>query len=151
VRLVRELARTIALYVRGQIRIVAILAALYLTGFALVRVPAWPLWGVLAGFLNPVPFAGVVFGLLLPLVSTWAERGELWQILGVVGVFTIVQSLEGFVITPRILGKSLGIGPLTIFLCALAGGALFGPLGVLLAAPVAALAAVTWRFMIRRA
>lgn len=127
----------------------AILTVLYSIGFALLGVPLWPVWGILAGLLQRVPFASVVFGLLAPLLSMWAKGGDLWRILGVTGVFVVVQTLEGFLLTPRILGKSLGISPMTVFLCALAGGLLFGPLGVLLAAPVAAVAAIVWKYISR--
>jgi predicted PurR-regulated permease PerM len=74
----------------------------------------------------------------------------LWRILGVVGVFVVVQTLEGFVLTPRILGKSVGLSAMTVFVCGLIGGALFGPLGLLLAVPIAAVAAVAWRFAFKR-
>ncbi len=142
----REVARTLSQYVRGEVRIIVILIALYLIGFALLGVPLWPLWGFMAGLFHPVPFGGVIFGLLLPLFATWLNGGDLWRILGVTAVFVIVQTLEGFVLTPRILGARLGIGPMTVFLAALIGGALFGPLGVLFAAPVAAIAALAWKF-----
>jgi predicted PurR-regulated permease PerM len=150
VSFLREVARTLSLYVRGQIRIMSILAVLYLTGFALLGVPLWPVWGLLGGLLHPVPFCGVIFGLVLPLLASWLDGGgELWRILGVTGVFVAVQTLEGFVLTPRILGTRLGIGPMTVFLAALIGGAFFGPLGVLFAAPAAAIAALAWKFVKR--
>ena len=61
-----------------------------------------------------------------------------------------VQTLEGFYLTPCILGRNLGLSPVTVFLCVLAGGFLFGPLGMLLAAPIAAVAAIVWRSVQRQ-
>jgi len=137
-------------YLRAEVRIVGILVVLYLVGFGLLRVPVWPLWGVLAGVVHPIPFAGVIFGMLLPMLAMWLGDGDLWRILGVAGVFVVVQTLEGFVLTPRILGKSVGLGAMTVFLCGIIGGALFGPVGLLLAVPIAAIAAVAWRFAMKR-
>ena len=142
----QEVASTLGRYVRGEVRIIGILVVLYLVGFAIVRVPLWLLWGALAGLAHPIPFAGVIFGMLLPMLAVWLGDGDLWRILGVVGVFVVVQTLEGFVLTPRILGKSVGLSAMTVFVCGLIGGALFGPLGLLLAVPIAAVAAVAWRF-----
>ena len=142
----REIARALARYVHGELRIIGILMILYLSGFGALGVPLWPIWGVLAGLSHPVPFAGVIFGMLLPLLAMWIGGGDLWRILGVAGVFTVIQTLEGFVLSPRILGKSLGLSAWTVFLCALIGGALFGPLGVVFAAPIAAIGAIVWRF-----
>jgi len=142
----REVARTLARYLRAEVRIIGILIILYLAGFGALGVPLWPVWGVLAGLVHPIPFAGVIFGLLLPMLAMWIGDGGLWQILSVAGVFTVVQTLEGFVLTPRILGKSVGLGAMTVFVCGLIGGALFGPVGLLLAVPVAAIAAVAWKF-----
>ena len=100
----REVAQTLARYVRGELRIIGILMVLYLAGFAAMRVPLWPIWGVLAALAHPIPVAGVIFGMLLPLLVTWIGGGDLWRILGVAAVFTVVQTLEGFVLSPRILG-----------------------------------------------
>ena len=150
VNFLREVGRTLARYVRAEVRIIGILVVLYLVGFGFLRVPLWPLWGVLAGVVHPIPFAGVIFGMLAPMLAMWLADGDLWRILGVAGVYVVVQTLEGFVLTPRILGKSVGLGAMTVFLCGLVGGALFGPLGLLLAVPIAAIAAVTWRFAMNR-
>jgi predicted PurR-regulated permease PerM len=146
VNFLREVAATLARYIRGEAKIIGILMVLYLVGFGALGVPLWPLWGVLAGLGHPIPFAGVIFGMLAPLLAMWIGGGDLWQILGVAAVYTIVQTIEGFVLSPRILGKSLGLSAWTVFLCALIGGALFGPLGVIFAAPIAAIAALAWRF-----
>lgn len=143
----REVAGTLARYARAEARIIGILVVLYLAGFWALRVPLWPLWGALAGLVHPIPFAGVIFGMLLPMLAMWLADADLWRILGVAGVFVAVQTLEGFVLTPRILGKSVGLGAMTVFLCGLIGGALFGPIGLLLAVPIAA---VAWRFALQR-
>jgi predicted PurR-regulated permease PerM len=66
-------------------------------------------------------------------------------VLGALVTYVVAQGLEGFVLTPRIMGRRLGLSPWTVFLVILAGGFFFGPPGVLLAAPVAAVLAVLWR------
>ena len=141
----RQIVRALGGYVKGELTIIGIQILLYLVGFAVLRVPLWPVWAILAGGMHPIPLAGSIFGLIVPLYCLWAVDAEMWRILSVIGVFIFVQTLEGFYLTPRILGRQLGLSPMTVFLCVLAGGFLFGPLGMVLAAPVAAVAAIMWK------
>jgi predicted PurR-regulated permease PerM len=141
----RQIVRALGGYVKGELTIIGIQIALYLAGFGALQVPLWPLWAILAGAVHPVPLAGSIFGLIVPLYCLWVVDAEMWRILSVIGVFIFIQTLEGFYLTPRILGRQLGLSPMTVFLCVLAGGFLFGPVGMLLAAPVAAIAAIVWR------
>jgi predicted PurR-regulated permease PerM len=66
-------------------------------------------------------------------------------ILGALITYVVAQGLEGFYLTPKIMGRRLGLSPWIVFLAILVGGLVFGPLGVLFAAPVAAVVAVLWR------
>jgi predicted PurR-regulated permease PerM len=141
----RQIARALAGYVKGELTIIGVQIVLYALGMALLRVPLWPLWAILAGAVHPVPLAGSIFGLIVPLYCLWLVDAEMWRILAAIGVFVFVQTLEGFYLTPKILGRHLGLSPMTVFFCVLAGGFLFGPLGMLLAAPVAAIAAIVWK------
>jgi predicted PurR-regulated permease PerM len=141
----REVAGTLTGYVSGQIKISVILALLYSIGYAIAGVPLWFLIGVVSGGLNFIPFVGPVIGLLLAELAVFLGSGTLYNYLGVLIVYVIVQGVEGFYLTPKILGRRVGLSPLMVFLCILIGGAFFGPLGVLLAVPVAAIAAVLWK------
>ncbi|MGI8566040.1 MAG: AI-2E family transporter, partial [Pyrinomonadaceae bacterium] len=111
-RLFDESGRILETYVRGQLLIGLIMAVLYAIGFALLSVPAWAGIAALAGLLNAVPYVGTLLGLVLACGFTLADGGELWNIGAIVGVFIIVQSIEGYVLTPRILGGRLNLHPM---------------------------------------
>lgn len=145
-RLFDEVGRILQAYVLGQLLIAMIMGALYAVGFAIMGVPAWPGIAALAGFLNVIPYVGTFAGLLLAGGFTFAAGGGLWGVLGVAGIFTVVQLIEGYYLTPRILGDRLKLHPMEVFLGLLVGGKLFGFLGVLLAVPAIAVSSVFIKF-----
>ena len=145
-RLFDEVGRILQSYVLGQLMIAMIMGGLYAIGFALLRVPAWAGIAALAGFLNVIPYFGTGLGILLSTGFTFAHGGEMWRILGVLGVFIVVQCIEGYYLTPKILGGRLSLHPMAVFLGLLIGGKIFGFLGVLLAVPVIAIGQVFLKF-----
>lgn len=147
---VSDVGRTLGGYVIGQLKIAALLACLYSIGYALAGVPFWLLLGMLCGALNVIPVAGSLIGLALTMYAVFLSDGELWNYAGVLITFVVAQGLEGFWLTPRILGNSVGLSPLYVFLAVLIGGAMFGPLGLLLAVPALAVIAVLWRHAVKR-
>lgn len=146
-RLFDEVGRILQSYVLGQLMIAIVMALLYAAGFWFLQVPAWAGLAALSGFLNVVPYVGTGLGLILATGFTFAAGADLWRIFGVVGVFGIVQAVEGYFLTPRILGSRLALHPMAVFLGLLIGGRLFGFLGILLAVPVIAIAQVFLRFL----
>jgi predicted PurR-regulated permease PerM len=145
-RLFDEVGRILQSYVLGQLMIAIIMGCLYAVGFAALQVPAWAGIAALSGFLNVIPYVGTAFGIVLASGFTFAHTGEMWRVLGVLGVFTAVQCVEGYYLTPRILGGRLSLHPMAVFLGLLIGGKLFGFLGVLLAVPSIAVAQVFIKF-----
>ena len=145
-RLFDEVGRILESYVRGQLLIGGIMGAMYAVGFRALGVPAWAGIAALAGFLNAIPYVGTVSGLILATGFTLAQGGGIWRVAGVVGVFVVVQSVEGYYLTPRILGGRLSLHPMAVFLGLLIGGKLFGLLGVILAVPTIAVAKVFIKF-----
>jgi len=145
-RLFDEVGRILEAYVRGQILVALAMAVLYAIGFAILRVPAWAGLAALSGFLNAVPYVGTLAGLVLASGFTLASGAGLYRLLGVVGVFAIVQAIEAYYLTPRILGGRLNRHPMAVFLGLLIGGKLFGILGVLLAVPTIAVSKVFLHF-----
>ena len=141
----REIASTDGAWITGQLKISAIKAVIYTAGFAIGQLPLWYLIGPLCGFLNLVPMAGPLIALLIAmLVALIADAGvNTW--LAVIITFAVAQGIEGFYLTPKILGRRLSLSPWAVFLAVLFGGALFGPLGILFAAPVLAVLMVIWR------
>ena len=145
-----EVGRTLGGYVAGQAKIAAILACLYSVGYALSGVPFWLGLGILGGMLNVIPVFGSVIGLALTAYAVLLNDGGIWNYAGVLITFVVVQALEGFWLSPSILGKRVGLSPLYVFVAVLVGGAVFGPIGVLFAVPVLAVLAVVWRRAAKR-
>jgi predicted PurR-regulated permease PerM len=141
----REVGHTLASWIVAQVKIVVILTGIYAVGFAVSRVPWWLAVAAVCGLLNFIPVTGPVIALLIVLPVTWVIRQDAIPVLGALITYVVAQGLEGFYLTPKIMGRRLGLSPWVVFLVILVGGLVFGPLGVLFAAPVAAVVAVLWR------
>jgi predicted PurR-regulated permease PerM len=141
----REIFGTLGGYVAGQAKVACIVGLLYTIGFAVAGVPGWFIIGPLGGALNVVPMVGGVIALLLAAFATLLGEGELYNYIGVLVTFVAVQAIEGFYLTPKLLGRQVGLRPVWVFIAVFAGGLAFGPLGILLAVPVVAVLAVLWR------
>ncbi len=144
--LVREIGAALAAYAGGQIVIAIILSALYATGFALAGLPLWFLLAPVSGLLNLIPHFGFLIGLFLALLVAVIGGIGFNRILAVALVFVIVSALESYWLTPRILGRRLGLRPLYVFLAVLFAGVFFGFFGLLIAVPVLAVAMIIYRF-----
>jgi predicted PurR-regulated permease PerM len=146
-RLFDESGRILESYVRGQLLIGAIMAVFYAVGFWFLGVPAWAGIAMIAGLLNAIPYVGTILGIILAGGFTIAGGGGVWDVAAVLGVFVAVQSLEGYYLTPKILGGRLNLHPMAVFLGLLIGGKLFGLLGVILAIPAIAIGKVFFKFL----
>jgi predicted PurR-regulated permease PerM len=138
----RQIHRTLSGYVRGQLTANIVLAALYATGLRVVDIRLAVPIGVLTGMLAFVPYVGFAVGVLLAVsmaILDWQGPGTL---LGVIAVMGGVQVIDAMIITPRIVGRSVGLAPLEVILTMMAAGSLFGFLGVLLAVPLGAVAKI---------
>lgn len=143
-----KMDEVVGAWFRGQIEVALVLAALYALGLGLVfgvsgiGLTSGLAIGILAGLLNVVPYFGFLIGFVLSVllaVLDWAGWGPL---VGVLVVFAVVQGLEGYVVTPRIVGEKVGLSPVVVIIALLLGGQLLGPLGILLALPLAGIARV---------
>lgn len=142
-----ESGRILESYVRGQLLIGLIMAVFYGIGFWLLGVPAWAGIALIAGLLNVIPYVGTILGLILAGGFTIASGGGVWDLAAVLGVFVAVQTLEGYVLTPRIIGGRLNLHPMAVFLGLLIGGKLFGFMGIILAIPAIAIGKVFFKFL----
>ena len=143
--LLREIGGTVFGWLKGQLLNSAYLTLLYTIGYGLLGLPFWWLLGPVCGFLNFVPYAGALVALALTLLAALFAEFDSYRFLGVIGVFVVAQGVEGFYLTPKILGRHLQMPAWAIFLAILAGGFLFGGIGVIFAAPVAAIALIVLR------
>lgn len=133
-----EIHGTLGSYVRGQFTANLVLAALYATGLSLVGLRLAIPIGVITGVLAFVPYVGFATGMLLAVTMALLDWHGANHVAATVGVMLAVQLLDGMVITPRIVGESVGLRPIEVLLTMMAAATLFGFLGVLLAVPLGA-------------
>jgi len=134
----REVDAVLGQFFRGQFTVMVILAILYSVGYGSIGVPlALPI-GIMAGFLSFIPYVGSTLGLATALLMTALDWQGWTQVLWVLGVHAVIQGLEGFVITPKIMGDTVGISAIAVLFALLVGAELLGFTGVLLAVPAAA-------------
>ncbi len=133
-----EIHVTLGRYVRGQLITCLILSALYSTGLSFTGVRMAVLIGVLTGTLSFIPYVGLITGTTLAVLMTLLDWHSTGQLVAVLLVMATVGILDGMVITPRIVGGSVGLKPLEVLVTMMATGTLFGFVGVLLAVPIGA-------------
>lgn len=151
---VREQCRiidaTLAGFLRGQLNVCILLGLYYAIGLSLVGLNSGFIIGLVTGFLVIFPYVGLLLGMLVGLTVAYFQFTETLPILLVVAVFASGQILEGNFVTPKLVGDKVGLHPVWIIFALLAGGALFGFVGVLIAVPFAAVVGVLIRFAISR-
>jgi predicted PurR-regulated permease PerM len=150
VRLSRESDQVLGAFVRGQLLVMLALGVFYGLGLTLVGISIGPLIGMIAGLLSFVPYLGFMIGFVAALVAALVQYGDWTHVLLVCGVFTVGQLLEGYVLVPRLVGGKIGLHPVAVIFAVLAGGHLFGFLGVLLALPAASVVVVVLRYVFAR-
>jgi predicted PurR-regulated permease PerM len=149
--LVREIDRALSGYLRGQLTVCVILGVYYAIGLTLAALNFGILIGAVSGFLTFVPYVGSLTALVVSLCVALAQFYPDWtHILIIVGIVLVGQFLEGNVLSPKLVGESVGLHPVWLIFALLACGYLFGFVGLLLAVPLAAAAGVLTRFALRR-
>ncbi|MGM0576513.1 MAG: AI-2E family transporter [Myxococcota bacterium] len=141
----REIDEVISAFVRGQMLVALVLAVLYAVGLTLVGLPLALVVALVAGVGNLIPYVGTTIGVILATLMALLDWQGWLHLLGVYGVFAVVQFLEGWFITPRVVGESVGLSPLTVIVAILVFGELFGFIGVLIAVPVTAVLLILLR------
>lgn len=134
-----EIDGKMAQFVRGQGMVCSALAVLYSLGLVLFTdIDMALLIGVLSGLLFVIPYFGTFLGIVAGSLLAFLKFGVSFEIVKVWIVFGVGQGIEGTLLTPKIVGDSVGLHPVIVMLALFAGGGLFGLLGILLAVPVAA-------------
>jgi predicted PurR-regulated permease PerM len=144
--LIGRISNVLSSYVRSQLLIGLVMGLLYSLGFAILGIPLAITVGMLAGMLNFIPYLGTLIGLVLSLLFLALDNAGIGRFLGVLGVFALVQSIEGYYLTPKLIGSRLHLHPLWVLTGLLIGGNLFGLVGIILAVPVIAIAKVLFGF-----
>jgi len=144
--LATEINETLSGFIRGQISVCLLLAAFYAIALSLAELKFGLVIGIIAGLLSFIPFFGAIIGLatsmLFASIQFWPDYV---QIIIIAAIFFVGQGLEGNFLTPRLVGRRVGLHPLWVIFALLAFGALFGLLGMMLAVPLAAISGVLVR------
>lgn len=150
VRLSRESDQVLGAFVRGQLLVMLALGVFYGIALTAVGISIGPLIGMIAGLLSFVPYLGFMIGFVAAMVAALVQYGDWMHVILVCVVFTVGQLLEGYVLVPRLVGGKIGLHPVAVIFAVLAGGHLFGFLGVLLALPAASVVVVLLRYVFAR-
>jgi predicted PurR-regulated permease PerM len=147
VYLVGEFVNIMVAFFRGQLVIATLQGLLFAIGFSVAGLKYGAVIGITLGFLNIVPYLGNIIGLGTALpIAFFQDDGGLGRVLAVLVVFALVQSIEGYFLTPKIMGDRTGLHPVAIIIAIFFWGtALSGISGMILAIPLTAFLVVFWR------
>lgn len=135
----REINGLMRAFFRGHLIVSLTTGVLYGTGYLLVGLEGGFLVGFLSGLMNVIPYIGPATGFLLAFVLALYQFGVGYWLLAIIGIFVAVQSLEGNVLTPNIVGGAVGLHPVVVIFALMVFGKFFGFLGLLFAIPLAAI------------
>lgn len=150
VKLAHDCDVMLGTFMRGQLSVMLALGIFYSIGLWLSGLELALLIGMLAGIVSFVPYLGVILGILTAGIAAIVQFHDLIHLVPVVIVFGIGQLLEGMLLTPLLVGDRIGLHPVAVIFAVMAGGQLFGFVGILLALPVAAVIAVVLRYVHER-
>ncbi len=147
IALIQEFFSLIVVFFRGQILIALLQGVILAIGFSLIGLKYGVILGLMLGMLNIIPFLGTVLGLAICLPTAWFQSGGGLALFSLtLGIFVLVQLIESYVLTPRIMGKATGLNPLMIIVGVFFWGTAFNSiLGMILAIPLTAFIVVFWR------
>ena len=145
VDLARQSDEVLSAFLRGQLAVMLALGLIYSIGLWMAGLKLAFLIGMGAGLLSFVPYLGGILGVGCAVIAALVEHHDVIHVIYVLIVFGVGQTLEGFVLTPWLVGDRIGLHPVAVVFAILAGGQLFGFIGVLLALPVTAVLMVILR------
>lgn len=137
--LLKKIYEVIQSYLSGLFLVILIVGVLNSVGLLILGVPHAIFFGFLAGFLILIPYIGILIGSILPALLAIVTMDSPWYAVGVIGVMSFVQFLEGNLITPHIVGSKVSVNPLAAIIALFLGGQLWGLSGLILALPVTAI------------
>ncbi|MES2126424.1 MAG: AI-2E family transporter [Pseudomonadota bacterium] len=149
VGMANEVNILLAQYLRGQLLVMLVLAVYYSAGLALAGFDVALPVGIITGLLVFIPYLGFGLGLVLALIAAVLQFSDWHGLVAVAIVYGAGQVIEGFFLTPRLVGERIGLNPLAVIFALLAFGQLFGFAGVLLALPASAVLMVAFKHLRR--
>jgi predicted PurR-regulated permease PerM len=148
--LTKEVDVLLSHYLRGQILLMLVLACFYSIGLKFIGLEsAFPL-GVFTGLVAFIPYIGFMLSFTLSLLATILQFGPGNALIAVLVLYGIGQLLEGFFLTPRLVGERIGLHPVAVLFALMVFGQMFGFFGVLLAFPMSAICLVAIKYLKNR-
>lgn len=135
-------------FIRGQIMVALSLAVLYSIGLGITGIRFGVLIGVVAGLMFIIPYVGTVIGILASATVLLVDFSGWGQVAGVAATFGIAQAIEGYILTPRIVGNRVGLNQLETLLVILVGGEMGGLAGLIIAIPTGGILKKTIQFLL---
>jgi predicted PurR-regulated permease PerM len=126
-------------YISGLMLVIIIIAILNIIGLTLIGIEYAFFFGILAALLTVIPYFGVFIGSAFPIIFAFIMHDSIWYPIGVLILFSVVQFLEGNIITPNIVGSKVQVNVMAAILSLIVGAELWGPAGMVLAIPVIAI------------
>lgn len=146
----KESDEVLGAFFRGQMLVMFVLSVVYTAGLMIVGLDTALLIGGLSGMVSFVPYLGFIVGIVIASIAALMQFQDITPLFYVAIVFLTGQMLEGMLLTPWLVGDKIGLHPVAVIFSVLAGGQLFGFVGILLALPVAAVIAVVLRHVHER-
>ena len=147
VKISKECDQVLGEFMHGQLLVMLAQGILYSIGLWIVGLEFALLIGMLAGLVSFVPYLGFIIGIVVAGITAFMQYQDVIHLVYVLIVFGIGQAIEGMLLSPLLVGDKIGLHPVAVIFAVMAGGQLFGFIGVLLALPVAAIIVVLLRYV----
>lgn len=148
VELTIQADEVLAAFIRGQLTVMVALGTIYSVGLWMIGLNFSLLIGMLAGTVSFVPYLGFIVGILVAIVASVMQFHDLSLIIPISLVFMVGQVVESMILTPLLVGDKIGLHPVAVIFAIMAGGQLFGFVGVLVALPISAVIMVLIRHLL---
>lgn len=146
-RLFNECDEVLSAFLRGQFLVMMALGVLYTIGLEIIGLDLALLIGMISGLVSIVPYLGFIVGIVSSVIAVMMQFHDMTYLLYVLIVFVVANGIEASVLTPWLVGDKIGLHPVAVIFAVLAGGHLFGFVGILLALPAAAVCMVFLRYL----
>ncbi len=149
-KLIRECNEVLGAFLRGQFLVMLSLSVFYSFGLWVIGLKLALLLGLVIGFTSIVPYLGTIIGFCTGIIAVLVQFPDSWHFVYLAIVFMSGHILESMILTPLLVGDRIGLHPVAVIFAILAGGQLFGFIGILLALPIAAITMVLVRHLHQR-
>jgi predicted PurR-regulated permease PerM len=133
-------------YLRGMLIVISIMSIFYSVGLSMIGIQGATALGIFTAIMIVIPYIGIALGFTLAILAALLQFGPGGAIIGVLVVYGLGQFIEGFFLTPRLVGERIGLHPVAVLFALLLFGKLFGFFGVLLALPTSAVGLVLLQY-----